>query len=263
MMGNLSLGSTDVDLWYALTSAAADSELLGRYRELLPEDERASERRFALEKDRQRWLIARALLRTVLSCYAERDPRRWVFVRSALGKPRLAEPVDVPLSFNLSHTGGMVACAVASGHELGVDAEDTTRRLDYLALARRFFAPAEVAAIEGAAPAEQPAAFYRFWTLKEAYLKARGLGLSAPLGGFAFTLCGDRPPAVFFTNEDEDDPAAWQFAQIRLHEKYQLALAVRLGQSGRLRVTLRGVVPLEHQEPARLLSESLANDWRL
>ena len=275
-MHGLPLADGQVHLWHVFSDAVTDPALLDRYRELLSPDELKRQQRFAFERDRHQFLVTRALVRTVLSSYTGHDPRAWVFRQNAYGKPEISLPAGLPLCFNLSHTAGLVTCAVAAGGELGVDVEDLHRAREDLPLAHKYFAAAEVEALQQRPPRQRPVAFFQFWTLKEAYIKARGRGLSIPLGQFAFTLAPDRPPLISFAAFPSgghgtcrcewagDRPDAWQFARIRLAERYQIALAHRLGQSARLTIHWRETVPLQGAAAAgRILPENPGNEWFL
>ena len=170
------------------------------------------------------------MLRKLLSRYTAVAPRSLVFGRNAYGKPHLVEPADAPIQFNLSHTHGMILYAVTRGCPIGVDVEDLQRRSGGMELARRFFAGAEVAALEALPPQVQHDAFFRFWTLKEAYIKARGLGLSIPLQSFAFSLGDGRPPTIALTKPADGSPNAWQFAELRLGDRHRAAVAIQCPQ---------------------------------
>ena len=145
-------------------------------------DERARAGRFVAARDRDRFVAARGLLRTLLGAYAARAPAALHFVYWEHGKPALAAEPGVTLPcFNLAHTGARALIAVAADRELGVDIEAVDGALAWLPLAQAHFAPAEVDALRARPPAEQAGAFYRSWALKEAWAKARGDGLAAPL----------------------------------------------------------------------------------
>ena len=274
-MHGLPLAEGQVHLWHVFSDAVSDPALLSRYRGLLSEDELERQRRYAFPRDRHQFLVTRALVRTVLSNYAGHAPRDWVFQHNAYGKPEIALPAGLPLRFNLSHTAGLVTCAVSAAAELGVDVEDLQRARQTLPLAHKYFAAAEVAALEQWPPEQRPVAFFQFWTLKEAYIKARGRGLSIPLGQFAFTLAPDRPPLISlaaFPSEGHgtcptewagDQPDAWQFARIRLGGRYQIALAARLPRSVRLTIHWRETVPLHYDGVGRILPENPSNEWFL
>ena len=194
--------------------------------------------RFAFEHDRHSFLITRALVRTVLSRYAVVPPEAWTFVPNGYGKPEIAGPDPVPpLRFNVSHTRGLVACVVAWERDVGVDVEHLDRPSLGLGLAERYFAPAEVASLRRVPPEEFPRAFLDFWTLKEAYIKARGMGLALPLADFAFHL-GPGAIRISFTPRIEDDPNHWQFLRFELKERHKVAVALRRAPAADCRLTL-------------------------
>ena len=216
-----------VHVWYTLAPRELEADVSARFRDLLLPHERARHERFVQEKDRCQYLLGKVLVRSVLSRYHPRPPQSWTFATTAHGKPVLAEPPDERLCFNLSHTEGLVACAVSGAGEVGIDVENR-RRAVTMDLARRYFAPPEVAFLEGTPAERQQHVFFRFWTLKEAYVKACGLGLSLPLEQFAFRLADDQAPRIAFTPELNDDPEGWQFFLPDVpSEHHQMAVAVQ------------------------------------
>lgn len=213
------------------------------YRALLSKDEEARMARLVFDRDRRRFLLTRALVRTMLSRYAGVAPADWSFVANVHGRPEILErPRGVPdLRFNLSHTDGLIACAVTIGRDVGVDVEHIGRRLTH-DVAGRFFAPREVNDLQSRPAEERHKIFFDYWTLKEAYIKARGLGLALPLADFAFTLSPPAPPAIAFEPSLDDDPAAWQFYQDWPTPHHRLGLAVRR-EGADLPVRVRSVIP--------------------
>lgn len=213
------------------------------YRALLSTEEHERMARLVFERDRRRFLLTRALVRTMLSRYAGVAPAEWAFIANVHGRPEIVDrPSGVPdLRFNLSHTDGLIACAVTIGREVGVDVEHIQRRLTH-DVAGRFFAPSEVNTLKTLPEDEQARAFFDYWTLKEAYIKARGFGLALPLADFAFTLAPPAPPQIAFEPALEDDPDTWQFAQDWPTPVHRLALAVRR-EGHDLPVRIRTVVP--------------------
>lgn len=201
---------------------------LDRYRALLSAEEMDRAARFGHPDDAARFVIGRALTRTMLSRYAGVAPRDWPLVIAERGRPELvARPPGVPdLRFNLSHTPGLVACAVTVGREVGVDVEHIGRRLTH-DVAERFFSAREVADLRGLPADEQPVVFFDYWTLKESYIKARGLGLALPLRHFSFLRTPGEAPTIAFDPELHDDPAAWQFAQFWPTAEHRMAVAVQ------------------------------------
>ena len=131
----------EVHLWVVFQEEAEAPALLARYREILPDEERAATDRFYFESGRRQHLITRALVRTVLSRYCDVPVEAWRFVRDAHGRPHVAPDQRVPglPAFNLSHTRGLVACAVALEHAVGVDVEHVDRRTDIDQLAPAVF----------------------------------------------------------------------------------------------------------------------------
>lgn len=209
----------------------------------LTPDERLRRDRYVHDDDRHAFVVTRALVRAVLSQHGPSAPDAWRFVTNAHGCPSVVDTqAGAPrLEFNVSHTGGLVALAVARGHRLGVDVEDA-RRVVREDIAGRFFAPAEVADLRRLPVADQPRVFFDYWTLKEAYIKARGMGLAIPLGDFAFVLRPPAPPTIRFVPGFADDPARWQFRQAWPTPHHRLGLAVeRTGAD--LDVRLRTLAP--------------------
>lgn len=235
----------EAHVWYVFTDRVEDNGLLGEYWRLLSADERRRHARFVFAEHRQQFLVAHALVRTVLSRYAEVPPEAWQFEFNSYGHPSIARSHGLPhLRFNLSHCHALAACAVTSGQEVGVDVEDIQRRGNHLSIPQRYFSPLEVARLKSLEPHEQNEAFFAYWTLKEAYIKARGLGLSLPLDDFSFDLQPGRPPRISFSPRIEDDPSGWQFHPFRFESRYRGALAVRREGDSELTVRLLETVPL-------------------
>jgi 4'-phosphopantetheinyl transferase len=213
------------------------------YRALLSKDEAERMARLVFDRDRRRFLITRALVRTTLSRYASVPPADWAFIANVHGRPEILDrPRGVPdLRFNLSHTDGLIACAVTIGREVGVDVEHIGRRLIH-DIAGRFFAPREVNDLHMLPADQQQRVFFDYWTLKEAYIKARGFGLALPLCDFAFTLSPPSPPVITFEPALEDDPSTWQFFQDWPTPHHRLGLAVRR-EGADLPVRVHTVIP--------------------
>jgi 4'-phosphopantetheinyl transferase len=218
-----------VHLWYCALDDSPVADLLERCMAVLSSEERERYDRLRIDREKRRFLISHAALRGVLSSYAARPPAEWAFELNAHGKPFVA-PEQNPegLLFNLSHSADAALVAVASGLvELGVDIEfhRQGRRLEQLA--RRNFAPAEVRALETAAPSERAAMFYDFWSLKESFVKARGMGLSMSLRSFAFSLDRGAGLRFEFAGGLGESPAGWQFWSYRLPGPFSAALALK------------------------------------
>lgn len=212
----------EAHIWLASPGVVEEPAVADRCRAWLDAEERAACDRFYFERDRNTYLTAHALVRTVLSRYAPVAPEAWRFERNQYGRPAIAGGGS--LQFNLSHTRGMVACLVVHDVEAGVDVEH--RRNVSLNVADRFFSPAEVSDLRALPESEQRHRFYELWTLKEAYIKARGMGLALSLSGFSYRL-GHGEPALMVTLELNDDGAEWQCGLAEPSPEHQLAWAIR------------------------------------
>lgn len=196
-----------------------DPSLLERYRRLLDDDERRREERLRVPDDRQRYVITRALVRTMLSRYAPRAPHEWTFEANPHGRPHIAN-VEGPvcgLVFNVSHTRGLVVLAVTRERALGVDVEHQDRAVSPGVL-ERFFAPAEAAAIRALPVEQQGRRLLQHWTLKEAYIKARGMGLAIAVRQVSFDLTSDERIGFAPSPTVDDDPRRWRFWQPQVGE---------------------------------------------
>jgi 4'-phosphopantetheinyl transferase len=238
------LGERDVHVWVARPDEIQEPGLLAAYRELLSPAELERQGRFLFAPGRHQFLVAHALVRTVLARYAPVDPRSWRFVENEHGRPDLAPGQGPPLCFNLSHADGMIACAVTLARPIGVDVEALERRGDTVGIADRYFSPFEVAALRALPRERQRERFLLYWTLKESYIKARGLGLALPLEQFSFHLDEPGPIRISFAPELADDAQAWQFALFRPGARHVLAVGVRRGRGPDLAIEVRETVPL-------------------
>jgi 4'-phosphopantetheinyl transferase len=180
----------EIHLWVAHLDVITDQRLLAEYRSLLSEEESQKQARFRFERDRHRYLVTRAMVRRVLSKYAEVEPSEWRFSANEYGKPAIAAELTVArgIDFNMSHTEGLVVLGITRRRMIGVDVENIHDRQVDLRVADRYFSPRERSALRALAPEQQLRRFFEYWTLKESYIKARGLGLSIPLDRFAFDL---------------------------------------------------------------------------
>jgi 4'-phosphopantetheinyl transferase len=240
----LPLAPTEVHLWYLFFDRVSAADPLDRYLAILSPDERARQQRFLFAKDRRQFLLSHALVRTVLSQYAAVPPAAWDFKAGRHGKPYITAPLGLPpLSFNLSHTHGLAAVVVALDREIGVDAEWFDRSNASFDLAERFFAADEVEHLRRVPAGDFRQEFFAFWTLKEAYLKACGLGLAVPLADFAFHLEAGRPPRITFSERLPDDPDRWQFVPFRPQPTHGIAVAIRRPPGADLAVVARHFVP--------------------
>ncbi len=235
-MVDLPLG--EVHLWMAELDVELGSGLEAACLKLLDAGERERRERFHFPKHQRQFLVSHALVREALSRYAPVAPEAWRFDANAFGRPEIAGPSRAWLRFNLSHADGLALCAVARGVDVGADVENVLREGQTEEIAERFFAPSEVEALFALPPECRRARFFELWTLKEAYIKARGAGLSIPLEQFAFALAEGGSPSIRTDPVLQDDPRAWRFASFRASERHQAAVAVKLG-TGPLELAVR------------------------
>ncbi len=248
------LRGDEVQLWrFFYEDAWAQEALIAAdYEAFITPGERQRMMAFRFEKDQRQYLAARALIRTVLSLQTGAPPTAWRFGASARGKPFIEAPAgQPPLHFNLAHTHGLVVCALSMAHtRLGVDVESIDRRTAALDIAHSHFSPAECAWLRGVPTEQLHQAFMQLWTLKEAWIKATGEGLSAALSQCTFTLParpGAGPAAVpaTFLGGSTEQGAHWRFIQAVLQDRFAVAVgADTQGQALRCRVF--DTVPLRH-----------------
>jgi len=235
------LTENDVHVWYCHCD---DPEVVSHrddYLSLLSAEEVARYQRFAFDKDRSLFLIARALLRTTLSRYAETAPGAWKFEQTAKGKLFLpGESAAPPLRFNISHSQQVAVCAVTRRRTVGVDVEWTRRQTDQK-IVTYFLSEPELSHYHDAEGEARRELFFRYWTLKEAYAKAVGVGLALRFAEFSFHLEEHAPPAIVLASPAE--ASAWQFHQQPLPPDYWLAVAAECPSSSPLAFTVRCSAP--------------------
>lgn len=189
----------------------------------LDAEEQARATAFRFEQHRRKFIACRAAQRAILGSYLRCPPERIALAYSPLGKPRLAGEAE--LEFNVTNSGTWALVSVARELPHGVDLEWLDRRCDHAALAERYFAREERAALAQLAPAERRAAFFRCWTRKEAVLKATGVGLTFPLDRFVVTCVPQEPPRIVSIEGCPTRAAGWTLASFEPAPGYQAALA--------------------------------------
>lgn len=230
---DLILGDDEVHVWRAVLDVQASR--VQSLRRTLTADERARAERFHFQKDSEQFIVARGLLRTILARYLDVDPRQLRFAYSSYGKPSLAGEFNADaLCFNLSHADGLALYAVTRGRQLGIDTERVRADLVDDQVAERFFSTQEVAALRALPGNMQSLAFFNCWTRKEAYIKARGEGLSLPLDQFDVSLAPGTPVALLRTYGDHREASRWSLRELALETGSVAALAVE-GHGWRLK----------------------------
>jgi 4'-phosphopantetheinyl transferase len=241
-----------------------DPTLLTRYRDLLRPEELERMRRFRQARHSHQHLVARALLRHVLALYLPVPPVALRFATNDFGKPHLVAPASHAPCFNLSHTDGRVVVALAADGDIGVDIEAPPRTPVPLEVANRYFAPGEVEQLERTPALLQAGRFLDFWTLKEAYIKACGEGMSIPLDHFAYHFDAGQHATISFAPERGDWPGDWRFWQVLPDSGHRIAIAHR-GLATRVAgpLTIRTVVPLLDHRIVQLRTIASAPDTHL
>ena len=189
----------------------------------LPADERERFHRYRHPLTAHQFLVGRLMIRRWLEAVSGTPAAEWRLVEGTRGRPAIAHPAS-PWSFNLAHSGGIVACALSLVPDVGVDVEHLDRRPMERDLIRRYCSAKEVADIEQQPEDERSRRFLTYWTLKEAYLKARGLGISVQLADLDFSLDAPHPTIAFRGSLEGTDPA-WAFALFQPTPRCLLSVA--------------------------------------
>jgi 4'-phosphopantetheinyl transferase len=205
-----------------------DGVVLRELSESLSLDEQMRAGKFYFQRDREHFVAARSVLRDILSRYTGLAPRLLRFSYDRYGKPRLnCESDGGLLHFNVSHSKDLALYAVTAGIEVGVDLEYVREDFDSLEIAERFFSPHEVATLRALPPSARASAFFDCWTRKEAYIKARGEGLSHPLHLFTVSLMPGQAAALLSTDGEPQEAACWSLVELFPGIDYRAALAMK------------------------------------
>ncbi|WP_394687355.1 4'-phosphopantetheinyl transferase family protein [uncultured Xanthomonas sp.] len=251
---SVKLGEHDIDIWLAFYEGIGEGSL-AEILPLLDADERKRQVRFLLEDDRKRYLVTRGMVRTVLSEYAEVAPEEWRFQKGRFGRPGISDGHGVDacaLSFNISHTRGLIAIAITLKRAVGVDVEHVALRRISLEAARSSFTPEEMAELMRLPAHLRQERFFEYWTFKEAYAKARGLGMAIPLERFGFDLAMERSVRLVADPGLDHDPHRWRFWQCRPAQHHLLALCADVDRAVIPRILTREWRPFSLSEEVNL-----------
>jgi 4'-phosphopantetheinyl transferase len=194
---------------------------------VLSQDEVERAGRFHFPRHRNHFIVARGLLRTILASYLDVKPSELRFSYAAKGKPSLENFLNRSnLKFNLAHSHERAIYGFTRNREVGIDIEFEREDLADEDVAKRFFSKAEVAALQTLSPEERKTAFFRCWTRKEAYIKARGEGLSMPLNQFDVSLTPGEPAALLRNRTDVNEISRWSMQSLSVDPGYVAALVV-------------------------------------
>ncbi len=234
----------EAHVWFAEPAAITGASKLARYKSMLspPEIERHSRFRFAA--DRHTYLVSHALVRRVLSQYADVDPAQWRFSSNQYGRPEISGPDEVPsLRFNLTHTNGLVACLVTLSADCGVDAERISARANPRAVARKMFAETEQRQLDKLDGEPFLERFFSYWTLREAYCKARGVSIFHGGKDYFFETTSAKRARIKFDPGYGCDDQHWQFCLTKPTVEHIVAIAIRANDQRERGVVCRPIVP--------------------
>lgn len=225
----LTVGTDEVHVWRACLERPP--HVVAQLRRLLSPDERQRADRYRFERDRSRYIVGRGLLRRLLGRYCVCSAEEVRFEYGRFQKPELA---DRGPWFNLSHSGSLALYAVTGIGEIGIDVELDDTAFAQERIAERFFSASEVAVLRSLPRRLQGEAFLSCWTRKEAFIKARGDGLSLPLDSFDVAFAPGAVPAVLRTAWSAEAPRQWSLRDLSDRRAgYMGAVAIR-GEVGRL-----------------------------
>lgn len=223
------LADDEVHVWTG--SAKVEDATLARMQRVLSQEELQKAARFRFAKDRNRFLVSRGTLRTLLGGYVGRDPSKIDFEFSEKGKPELAPGTGQGMRFNVAHSGDVIVWAFARERHLGVDVENIRFDFGVSEIAERFFSVTERKSLRALPIAQQHEAFFRCWTRKEAYVKATGDGLSLPLDQFDVTFAPGQPALLLDTRPDHSECDRWLMRSLDLKPHYAAALVIERSKS--------------------------------
>ena len=217
-----------VSVWHATTSDVFDDDA-PRARALawLSPADHVRHERYRFQADRDMFLLGRVMARALVGRALGVAPRDWQWREGPRGRPEIAGPAAAGrVSFNIAHSAGLVVCAISSDGTVGVDVEHRLRPPVDARMVRRYCAPFEVEDIERHGPSAWQDQFLKYWTLKEAYLKARGVGIAVHLSDLCFTLGADAIRLERLNSLSAEDDAEWAFVLDASSPSHLVAAAV-------------------------------------
>ncbi len=223
--GTLNLKNNEVHVWRS--SLMLTKPCIQGLLEILSPEERKRAERFCFQRDRENYIVARGCLRTILGRYIGIEPSLLEFCYNPYGKPSLTKAFGgETLRFNLSHSHDIALYAIAYNHEVGVDIERVQLDFPHDEIAKRFFSPREVAALLALPANMQQEAFFDYWTCKEAFIKARGEGLTLSLDRFDISLVPGELVALLNIIGDPQEASRWSLQRLLPGPGHAAALAV-------------------------------------
>ncbi len=233
-MSEVTIASSEIHVWHADQADFELADLHASCISWLTDAEFERYQCYQFDRHRKQFLLGRVLVRSALTYHDQSiDSEAWRFSKNKYGKPAIhPEQQSKSLYFNLSHSGERLVLALANFADIGIDIEHSVKLRKIEAVADRYFSRLEVEALVGLAAAQQQIRFYELWTLKEAYIKACGMGLAIPLQHFAYSFPTPGNISIKFDAQRDDDEKFWQFWQLAAGDDYTLSMAARAGVEG-------------------------------
>lgn len=194
------LSKNQIHLWMLTPQKIINPSKLEAYKQLLSPDELNKVERYRHLKAQNNAIITRAFVRSILALYTDQQPKDLSFTVTKNGKPELIN-TDLPLRFNISHNDHMIICTVCLNNDIGCDVENLNRKISVESIAKRYFSSAEYHSLRTLSEQHQRSRFFEYWTLKESFVKATGMGISQGLATFSFNI-GKSKNSLFNDNID-------------------------------------------------------------
>jgi len=238
----------EIHFFYTMPDEIQDRLLLEKYHEVTSKKEKEKTDRYLFKKNRHNCLVTRGLQRFVLSQCTNIPPESLVFEENRYGKPYIKPgSTNIPIKFNLSHAKGLTACAVILNKEIGIDVEDSTRKIN-LNIADRFFSRQESEYIQNMHEHKKKETFFDFWTLKESYIKAKGRGLSIPLAKFSFKI-NDNKTSIHFDESFNDNSNNYIFFRFPLLKRFKAAITIQASENLKFKLNIYHCIPFKKIKP--------------
>lgn len=245
----IKLQAGDIHFWITRPHQHQCPNMLAQYQLLLTTEESIKQQRYRFEKDRHDALITRAFVRDTLSHYVDIKPEDWRFEKGDKDKPEIVN-CPIPLRFNISHTKELIICAITLKDDIGCDVEYIERNNDVLNIADRYFSTSEVKELFSLPDEQQRSRFFDYWTLKESYIKAWGMGLAIPLGDFSFHIKPNENATInsnihlSFAPHRIDYPELWHSWLFYPNTTHRMALSIKTKDTKNFSITFFESTPL-------------------
>lgn len=220
---NYTISDNSIHVWLITLSALRNK--LHFFEEILSKEELNKASKFRFDKDRQQFIITRGILRYLSGNYLKINPKDVNLIYSEFGKPYF--DMYTTLKFNVSHAEDMAVIGFVHNYDFGIDVEYTKRTFDVLDIVDNYFSKQEIKALHKIARPLQTEAFYRGWTRKEAFIKAKSKGLSFPLDSFSISIDSDENAQLYKTIWDENEKDLWRIIPFQTTKDYKAAFAVK------------------------------------